>query len=68
MNLHKRLRLTRAEAPCKDCPDRTADCHCAGKCEKYAAFRAECDAVAQERKRNLEYGEYLADAIRRAKR
>lgn len=26
-------------APCKDCKDRTADCH--SKCEKYKAFEAE---------------------------
>ena len=33
--------------PCKDCPDREASCH--GKCDKYAAYRAEIDNVLQNR-------------------
>ena len=36
----------------KDCPDRSWDCH--GKCEKYKAYRAECDNALNKRFREKE--------------
>jgi len=56
--------LSPIPSPCKNCPDRQAGCH--GKCEKYAAFRAKVDAIAEERKFDREYNEYLALALKRA--
>lgn len=38
-------------APCKNCPDRTENCH--AKCEKYALFVAENEQV--KRKRQLDH-------------
>lgn len=34
-------------SPCRDCPDRTADCHCT--CEKYLAYQAERKEIARQR-------------------
>ena len=50
-------------SPCKDCPDRADHCH--GKCEKYAAFRAKLDTLAEERKNKRDYDEYISDTIKR---
>lgn len=36
------------DAPCKDCPDRVVGCH--SSCEKYKAFREECDRNREQRK------------------
>lgn len=33
--------------PCKDCPDRTADCH--SKCEKYIDYSKEVEKVREQR-------------------
>lgn len=44
--------------PCKDCPDREASCH--GKCERYAAFRAEIDRALQNR--IADNGRYMTTA------
>lgn len=62
----ERACLTLVQSPCKDCPDRETGCH--GKCEKYAAFRAECDAQAEERKNDREYNEYLSSTLKRFKK
>lgn len=62
----QRFCLTVVQSPCKDCPDRKEFCH--GKCEKYAAFRAACDAQAEERKNEREYNEYLSATLDRFKR
>lgn len=53
---------------CKpDCPDRSHDCH--GQCEKYKAYRAECDKEMQERfqknKYRREVNEAVSDAVKR---
>ena len=56
--------------PCKDCADRTQGCHCV--CEKYKAYRAECDAAME--KRNAEkaqesiYIEHVRNARKRFRR
>lgn len=34
-------------SPCRDCPDRTADCHCT--CEKYLAYQRERKEIAKKR-------------------
>lgn len=38
--------------PCKDCPDRYLGCH--SKCDKYKAFRAEREAIYEQRKNQAE--------------
>lgn len=43
--------------PCKDCPDRTVDCH--AECEQYAAFDAERKQLQAER--ILRNDSYLVD-------
>lgn len=62
--IDERRCLSPIPSPCKNCPDRQTACH--GKCEKYAAFRAKVDAIAEERKIDREYNEYLATALKRA--
>ena len=37
------------KCPCLKCPDRAESCH--AHCERYAAFRQECDARILERKK-----------------
>ena len=52
--------------PCRDCPDRTAECH--ADCERYLAYRAECDRMRRERiesSKGLPDYERIAKAIRR---
>ena len=34
-------------SPCRDCSDRTAECHCT--CEKYLAYQAERKEIAKKR-------------------
>lgn len=58
-----RKSLSPVKGPCQGCPVRTVGCH--GTCEEYAAFRAECDALAEERQKKREYGNYIADVIKR---
>ena len=55
--------LSPIPSPCKNCPEQADHCH--GKCEKYAAFRAKIDALAEERKHDRDYNEYLADMMKR---
>ncbi len=40
------------DSPCKLCQDRHPHCH--GACEKYAAFRAACDAANARRRAEIE--------------
>lgn len=58
------LPLTLAQSPCKDCTERVP-LRCHSTCEKYAAFRAECEALAAERHNARELNEYLGDVIKR---
>lgn len=51
------------KSPCNGCPRRFLGCH--SKCEEYAAFREECDELAEERRRKREHNEYIADVIKR---
>ena len=40
--------LSPVKYPCKrECPNRAYDCH--AKCELYSKYRAECDAVIEQR-------------------
>lgn len=57
------IRLTSAVSPCKDCPKRAEYCH--SKCEAYAEFRAECDALIEARNRKREVNDYIDDTIKR---
>lgn len=40
--------------PCKDCPDRWAECH--AKCAKWAQYEEERDRIYQARKKACELG------------
>ncbi len=42
------------KAPCKDCAERTANCH--SKCEYYMAFRKEADKLREERMKLVSMG------------
>lgn len=63
------ISLTNVKRTCcaRDCPDRAIGCH--GKCEKYKAYRAECDQMMDKRyqnKRKSHEADQLAyDAIKR---
>ena len=48
--MNREITLTGVKMTCceKDCPDRSAGCH--GKCERYKAFRAECDTWSETRR------------------
>jgi len=48
-------------APCKDCPDRSAECH--ATCERYAAY---AKAREQERRERLKADEYSVAGARRS--
>lgn len=50
----ERMVISKIKPVCKDCQDRSFDCHT--KCEKYKSYRAECDKEMQERfqKKKLE--------------
>lgn len=52
-------------APCYKCPDREVGCH--GKCEKYLAFRAECESRYQLRKDLAMLGSYAVESQKRQK-
>jgi len=53
--------------PCaKDCPERAAGCH--GKCERYAAFRQEREAVYKAREARQEVRDYIGVGIERARK
>lgn len=51
------IKLTSVKLSCceRDCPDRNAGCHAI--CEKYKAFRAECDKALEKQriKKELEH-------------
>lgn len=55
--------LLPVKSPCKDCPSRVLHCH--SNCEAYAAYREQCDALAEQRLRNMEYNEYITDTMKR---
>lgn len=51
------------QSPCMGCPDRTATCH--GSCERYAAFRAQCEELYRQRRLRREVSEAIDDAMKR---
>lgn len=51
------------KGPCKDCKKRYVGCH--GKCEDYAAYRAELDKQREERKTASIVNELNYAAIRK---
>ena len=56
-------RLILATGPCKGCVAREMGCH--AKCEAYIAFRAECDALAEERLKRRDVNNYISDVMKR---
>lgn len=60
---NKDYRLIPANGPCKGCTARELGCH--SKCEEYIAFRAECDALAEERLKHRDVNNYIDDVMRR---
>lgn len=63
------IKMTGVKLTCceKNCPDRAAGCH--GKCERYQAFRAECETFAETRRaikqREREMDKYALEASKR---
>lgn len=56
--------ITPVQMKCRrGCPDRTYDCH--SKCEKYAAYRAECDKEIQRRTLERDVDSAVCDAVKR---
>lgn len=63
--MNQDIKLTTVKPVCeKDCPDRNWDCH--GKCEKYKAFRAECDIALKKRFQEKEGERDVNKAINKA--
>lgn len=42
---------SRLTAPCMECPTRTAECH--GGCARYAEYKAQVEALSEQRKRGM---------------
>ena len=59
----KNILLTPVKCHCKDCPDRTQNCH--GKCETYAQYRAECDRVLHRNEMKTDVSDAIGRAIKR---
>lgn len=55
--------ITLVQSPCKGCGERALACH--GSCEKYAAFRVKCEALAVERQHASEVCAYLDEVLKR---
>ena len=60
--------MTRPNPPCMakdgaDCPNRAVGCH--AKCEKYQAFRAECDRLLAENREKYIGMDYASHSIYR---
>ena len=61
----------RPKAPCRgadgvDCPKRHVGCH--SECERYRAFRSECDKLLSEKRREDPSRDYAAESIHRHRR
>ena len=50
-------------APCKGCADRVVGCH--GKCDRYAAFKAQNDKERDQRREFLQQNDVLSDLHRK---
>ena len=48
----------------RDCPDRSWDCH--GKCEKYKAYREQCDEEMMERFKKVQFNRDVNEAVSQA--
>lgn len=57
------LPLTSVKPVCKDCPNRSFDCH--GKCETYIKYRAGCDEVIHQRNLKRDVINAIGDAMKR---
>lgn len=56
-------RMYSMKVPCKDCPDRSPECH--GKCERYQEYCAEREAI-KARKREADNADiYLFSKIKK---
>ena len=61
----ERLNISAIKSVCKpDCPDRSWDCH--GKCEKYKAYRAECDKAMEKRYQEKQFEREANAAVSKA--
>ena len=65
MNMNQPIELTNVKPVCgKDCPDRSYKCH--GKCEKYKAYRDQCDAEMLGRFQKNQLKREVNDAVLQA--
>lgn len=64
--MNQDIKLTSVKLSCcdRDCSDRSAGCH--GKCEKYKAYRAECDRVMEERYQKKQFEREVDTAVSKA--
>ena len=64
------FQMPKANAPCRDCSDRTVGCH--ATCEKYAKYKKDMDKLRHElrKKMNEERAteSYVADSVYRVQR
>jgi len=60
------------QSPCRDCPERFLGCH--SVCERYRAYKAELEAIYEERKKDFARKEVefsraaKIEAVKRGKR
>ena len=59
----KAIRITPAVSPCMGCEEHSPKCH--GSCERYEAFRMECEAIRHRRQLKRETDDAVGDAMRR---
>lgn len=52
--------------PCKECPDRVPDPNCHGTCERYKAWRAKMDRIAEAERKRHKNNDTMSEAKRRS--
>ena len=57
--------LIKPASPCYGCKDRVADPTCHGYCEKYIAYRKECDRICEDNYRISEENRVQNELIKR---
>lgn len=61
----ERINISGIEPVCKpDCHERSWDCH--GRCEKYKAYRAECDKAMEKRYQEKQFERDVSSEISEA--
>lgn len=53
--------MVRIKAPCYGCQARSAMCH--SDCERYLAYKAECDKIRSERMKKYDFTDYICHKV-----